>query len=178
MPRKSLNHNALAREKYELRPNRTSALGSTGKLVRVTIQKRATTVDFDARRIRAAVKAALSLGGVADGAVTVVVVDDPAIHELNRRHLAHDYPTDVLSFAIEQGDGYVEGDVVASADTAARMAPRYGWTADDELLLYAVHGALHLAGFDDLEPEKLKAMRAAEREVLAQFGLTARYRGE
>lgn len=146
-------------------------------MVKVTIHKRAAAVGFESRRIRAAVKAALALGGVTDGAVTVVVVDDPAIHELNRRHLEHDYPTDVLSFAIEQGDGYVEGDIVVSADTAVRMAPRYGWAADDELLLYAVHGALHLAGFDDLEPEKLAAMRAAEREVLAQFGLAASYDG-
>ncbi|MEX2187140.1 MAG: rRNA maturation RNase YbeY [Pirellulales bacterium] len=127
------------------------------------------------RRVRAAVKSALALGDVTAGTVSVVVVDDPTIHDLNRRHLDHDYPTDVLSFAIEQADAYVEGDIVASADTAARMAPRYGWTAEDELLLYVVHGALHLVGFDDLEPAKLKKMRAAERQVLAQFGLQARY---
>jgi probable rRNA maturation factor len=114
-------------------------------------------------------------GGVTDGVVTVVVVDDPTIHDLNRRHLDHDYPTDVLSFAIEQRDGYIEGDIVASADTAARMAPQFGWAAEDELLLYVVHGALHLAGFDDLAQAKLQEMRAAERQVLGEFGLDARY---
>jgi probable rRNA maturation factor len=144
-------------------------------LLRVTVQNRAGGVDVDARRLRAAVRAALKLGDVDAGIVNVVVVDDPTIHELNVRHLDHDYPTDVLSFPIEQDAARVEGDIVASADTAAREAPKYDWSAADEVLLYVVHGALHLAGFDDLEPATLKRMRAAERRVLAEFGLEARY---
>jgi probable rRNA maturation factor len=141
----------------------------------VNVHKRVRGLDVDVRRLRAAVKAALTLGDVNAGIVNVVIVDDPTIHELNVRHLDHDYPTDVLSFPIEQDAGRVEGDIVASADTAAREAPKYGWSATDELLLYVVHGALHLGGFDDLEPAKLKQMRAAERQVLAEFGLEARY---
>jgi probable rRNA maturation factor len=144
-------------------------------LIRVTIQNQTNFAAVDARRLRAATKSALTHGGVTDGVVTVVVVDDPTIHDLNRRHLDHDYATDVLSFAIEQRDGYIEGDIVASADTAARMAPQFGWAAEDELLLYVIHGALHLAGLDDLAPAKLLEMRAAERQVLAEFGLNARY---
>ncbi len=144
-------------------------------MLRVTIQNQIDGLSIDARRMRAAVRSALALGKVADGIVSVAVVDDPTIHVLNRRHLEHDYPTDVLSFLIEQDGPRIEGDIIASADTAARMAPGYGWSAADELLLYVVHGALHLAGYDDLEPEKLKQMRAAEGYVLAEFGLEATY---
>jgi probable rRNA maturation factor len=144
-------------------------------LVRVTIQNQVAGLKLDARRIRAAVRSALALGKIDSGIVSVVIVDDPTIHVLNRRHLAHDYPTDVLSFLIEQDGGRIESDIIASADTAARMAPGFGWPASDELLLYVVHGALHLAGYDDLEPAKLKQMRAAERYVLAEFGLEASY---
>lgn len=144
-------------------------------MLRVTIRKRQKSIAVDASQLRSAVKAALALGGIDEGVVTVVIVDDPTIHELNARHLEHDYPTDVISFLIEQEGSRIEGDIVASADTATREAPKYGWTAADELLLYVIHGALHLAGFDDLEPSKKKAMRAAEQKVLAQFHLKPNY---
>jgi probable rRNA maturation factor len=143
--------------------------------LRVTVRKRVKGKEMDSRRLRAGVKAALALGGIDDGIVNVAIVDDPTIHEMNVRHLEHDYPTDVLSFLIEQDGSRIEGDIAASIDTAAREAPKYGWLAEDELLLYVVHGALHLAGFDDLEPTKQKAMRAAEQQVLAEFGLRAIY---
>jgi probable rRNA maturation factor len=144
-------------------------------LLRICVENRTGEIAVDARRVRAAVKASLRLGGIEDGEVSVVVVDDLAIHELNRRHLGHDYPTDVLSFEIEREDVRIEGDIVVSADTALRMAARFGWSAADELLLYVVHGALHLAGFDDVAPGRRTAMRAAEKIVLARFGLVPRY---
>ena len=52
----------------------------------------------------------------------MAVVNDPVIHELNRRFLEHDYPTDVLSFALERDGDLLEGEVVVSADTARRTA--------------------------------------------------------
>jgi probable rRNA maturation factor len=144
-------------------------------LLRVNVRNQVKGSEIDSRRVRAGVKAALSLGGIDDGIVNVAIVDDPTIHEMNVRHLAHDYPTDVLSFLIEQDSSRIEGDIAVSIDTAAREAPKYGWQSEDELLLYVVHGALHLAGFDDLEPAKQRAMRVAEQHVLAEFGLRASY---
>ena len=58
--------------------------------------------------------------------VSIAVVDDPTIHELNRRFLQHDYPTDVLSFVLEQQDGRLEGEVIVSTDTAVAQAGEYG----------------------------------------------------
>jgi probable rRNA maturation factor len=144
-------------------------------VIRVLIHDNAQSIPIDVKRIRAAVRAALALGDIEAGLVNVAIVDDPAIHELNARHLGHDYATDVLSFCIEQDATRVEGEIVVSTDTAVRMAAEFGWAAEDELLLYVVHGALHLAGFDDLEPAIKSIMRLAEREVLAQFGLKPRY---
>jgi probable rRNA maturation factor len=97
------------------------------------------------------------------------VTDDPTIHELNQRYLQHDYATDVLSFLLASAPGLLEGEIVVSADTAARMAPDYGWSIDDELLLYAIHGALHLVGFDDQTPEAAATMREKEQFYLSQF---------
>ena len=80
---------------------------------------------------------------------------------------------DVISFVFEVDEeaGRVEGEIIASADTAARLAPDAQWRTEDELLLYVVHGLLHLAGLDDIEPEDQAEMRAAERDCLLALGV-------
>lgn len=105
--------------------------------------------------------------------VSIGIVDDPTIHQLNREHLDHDWPTDVISFIFESDEetGRIEGEIVASCDTARRLAPAAGWRAEDELLLYIVHGLLHLAGLDDIEPEDAHEMRAAERDCMLALGV-------
>lgn len=127
----------------------------------------------DDARIRRAVGLVLDAAGITAGAISVAIVDDATIHRLNAQFLQHDEATDVLSFVLERRPGYLEGEVVASGDTAARTAARMGWPADDELLLYVVHGVLHLVGYDDLDEGPRQAMRRRETEVLAQLGLTA-----
>jgi probable rRNA maturation factor len=88
--------------------------------------------------------------------------------------LNHDYPTDVLSFLLERNDNRLEGEIIVSADTALSAAPRYGWSAGDELLLYVIHGALHLVGYDDQTPEAQAEMRRHEAAILARFGKSQR----
>jgi probable rRNA maturation factor len=109
--------------------------------------------------------------GIASGEVSIAVVDDAEIHAVNRQHLEHDYPTDVISFVFDHNDGHLDGEIVVSADYAAAEAERYGWSAENELLLYVVHGALHLIGYDDTNEEAAREMRNQERVVLATFGL-------
>jgi probable rRNA maturation factor len=120
-------------------------------------------------RLAAAVRRVLADRGIREGEVSIAVTDDPTIHELNRRYLQHDYPTDVLSFLLESAPARLAGEIVISAETAKRMAPAYAWSTDDELLLYAIHGALHLAGFDDTTPREAATMREKERFYLRQF---------
>ena len=103
--------------------------------------------------------------------ISLAVVDDATIHELNRRYLEHDWPTDVLSFALDQRDGHLEGEVVLSADTAAAAAAEIGWPVAAEQLLYVIHGMLHLVGYRDDSPDAVRAMRAAENYFLKQLGL-------
>jgi probable rRNA maturation factor len=105
------------------------------------------------------------------GEVSVAIVDAATIHRLNREYLEHNYPTDVISFVYSAEQNLLEGEIIASADYAAEEAARYGWPAEHELLLYLVHGALHLVGYDDLDPDSAAVMRRREREVLAGFGL-------
>ncbi|HAN97101.1 MAG TPA: rRNA maturation RNase YbeY [Planctomycetaceae bacterium] len=119
----------------------------------------------------------LSEAGVRAGSLSLAVVDDDQMHRLNRRHLDHDWPTDVLSFLLDEDESgeRIEGEVIVSADYASREALEYGWRLEDELLLYVVHGTLHLIGHDDHEDEDRVAMRQAEARVLAAFGLVPRW---
>jgi probable rRNA maturation factor len=125
---------------------------------------------IDAARLAAAVQIVLADTQCEAATVSIAIVDDPTIHRLNRQFLEHDYPTDVLSFALAEPP-HLEGEIVASIDTARREAVAAGWSTEAELLLYAVHGALHLVGHDDHEPCDAAAMRAAEQSVLARLGV-------
>ena len=69
----------------------------------------------------------------------------------------------------------LEGEIIVSADTAESSARLYGWSVDDELLLYVIHGALHLVGFDDKTPAMAAVMREQEAAHLAPFGLQPRW---
>lgn len=104
--------------------------------------------------------------------VSIAIVDDPTIHSLNAQRLGHDWPTDVISFVLDQHRGAVEGEVIASLETAARLCAAAGWSAEDELLLYVVHGLLHVVGMDDIEPAARQAMRDREQACLLALGIS------
>ena len=130
---------------------------------------------LDEGRLKKGVRTVLRDAGIEDGEISVAIVDDAEMHALNRKYLDHDYPTDVLSFVLEENDGRLDGEIIASSDYATREAAIYKWRAEDEVLLYIIHGSLHLVGYDDQEPASKQKMREAERYYLAPFGLTPRY---
>jgi probable rRNA maturation factor len=143
-------------------------------MLTIEISNQQDAVSFDAARLEQAARAVLSEAGISEAQLSIAIVDDATIHALNRQYLAHDYPTDVLSFVLEQEPGRLEGEVIASAETAARVAAEYAWSADDELLLYIIHGTLHLVGHDDATDQQRATMRAQERRYLAQLGAQPR----
>jgi probable rRNA maturation factor len=130
---------------------------------------------LDESRLKKGARTVLKDAGIEDGEISIAIVDDAEMHALNRKYLDHDYPTDVLSFVLEEEEGRLDGEIIASSDYAAREAEIYKWKAEDEILLYVIHGSLHLVGYDDLEPVSKQMMREAERYYLAPFGLTPRY---
>ncbi len=130
-----------------------------------------TDVPVDAEQLELAIRWALADTPYDEATISIAVVDDETIHELNRQFLAHDYPTDVLSFTLEDAPPQLEGEIVVSVDTARQNALEAGWSADDELLLYVIHGALHLAGYLDKSPEDYEEMRAAEAAVLDRLSV-------
>jgi probable rRNA maturation factor len=145
-------------------------------MLHISVADEQTRLKFDAVRLREAVRALLTGEKVRDAEISIAVVDDQKMHELNLKYLQHDYATDVLSFPLsDEEDGPLEGEVIVSIDTAEREAAEYGWKTEDELLLYVVHGVLHLVGYDDEEVKDRKEMREAEARHLARFGLTPRH---
>lgn len=153
-------------------PDQVEEPPSSGSELAVTVSiDQTVTHVLNPKRIRTAAVAAAAQRGCYRGELAIRVTDDPSIHELNRRHLDHDYATDVLSFGYRLEVPEVEGDVIVSADTAAREAARLPWSTEDELLLYVVHGTLHACGMDDADPTDRGAMREAERQVLLALGV-------
>jgi probable rRNA maturation factor len=110
---------------------------------------------------------------------SVTYVDDAGIRELNREYRQADKVTDVLSFALEDGDGPAPppgvprllGDVVIAVPTALRQAVERGHSADAELGLLLIHGLLHLLGYDHDPAAKKKKMWGRQAELLGELGL-------
>lgn len=121
--------------------------------------------------LQKAVRLAASDQGYTSGAIGLLITDDETIHEINRTHLQHDYPTDVISFSYERSGSRVEGELVASVDTANRESAELRWSALNELILYVVHGTLHICGLEDESAPQRSLMRQAEQRVLAELGI-------
>lgn len=104
----------------------------------------------------------------------MVIVDDAEIRVLNRDYLQRDRSTNVISFSMQEGEdagiqANVLGDVVISADTAARDAQEAGQPFESELYFLLLHGILHLCGYDHERgtEEEARRMEEKEREVFA-----------
>ncbi len=147
----------------------------SNQVVEVDITDEQAALPVDESRLRQAVEAVLAEEPIQRATISVAVVDNATIHRLNQQYLNHDEPTDVLSFVLDRTENSLEGEVVVSADTARSAAPQFGWSAADELLLYVVHGVLHLVGYDDILPGQRGAMRKRERACLAGLGLEYRF---
>jgi probable rRNA maturation factor len=128
-------------------------------------------------RLQRAVRRLLREEGLTGAEVSVLLTDDAAIQEMNRDYRGYDRPTDVLSFAqAETAPGAppapigkkarLLGDIIISVDTAVRQAIRHEVELTQELALLAVHGALHLIGYEDETEAGAEQMRVRERGIL------------
>jgi len=104
------------------------------------------------------------------GELSVLVVDDASIRQLNKQWRRKNKPTDVLSFPQNIETGLL-GDVIISLDTARRQADEGGRPLSDELARLLAHGVLHLCGHDHEIPAEAEAMAKAEVKLLGMVGL-------
>ena len=119
-------------------------------------------------RLRAVARRALTALGRADREVHVTVVDDRRIRALNAQYLGARRATDVLAFELAApGPGRLWGEVIVSAESAARQARRLGVPLAAEMDLLVVHGLLHLAGYDDHDARHARRMHERARKILS-----------
>ena len=125
---------------------------------------------ISAERVEQAVTTVLTGEDIPVAEISVGFVDDAEIHELNRRFLEHDYPTDVLSFPLNDCEDTIDGQLVVSYETAERSATSLGIPVENEILLYVVHGTLHLVGYLDGDSDHSRTMREREKFYLRRLG--------
>ena len=140
-------------------------------------------------KTKAALKKAVDMEGIGSADLCIAFTDDEGIRKLNAEYRDINRATDVLSFPanmllkpiseygvdeelfLEPGeaeDSVALGDIAISLDTAARQAEEYGNELEEEIAFLAVHGILHLMGYDHIEPEDEQKMRQRQREALGR----------
>ena len=113
--------------------------------------------------------------------IGLTFTDDDAIRAINAEYRGIDRATDVLSFPLYERDDEIElfedelapfGDIVLSVPHAIAQAEEYGHSVEREVCYLIVHGLMHLAGYDHIEPEDKAEMRAEEEALLKKVGVT------
>jgi probable rRNA maturation factor len=140
------------------------------------------------RQLKKAAATILSALGCPDSTeLSISIVGDRSIHHLNRDYLGKDRPTNVISFSLQEGEfGHLSaalGDVVISADTAAREAEAGGISPWERMVFLLLHGILHLTGYDHERSGEAEARRMEKKEqelyaLLQHSGLTTLTQGE
>lgn len=155
----------------------TSSPQSPRYAIDIAVRKATSSIDEDA--LRQAVETTLTEENIPAAEISLVLTDDAEIHRINREFLGHDYPTDVISFRLDDDQPQVthgaavasrlEGELIISLDTAARAAAVERWSLESEVVLYVVHGLLHLCGYDDCTEDSRSIMRRREHEILTKL---------
>lgn len=122
-------------------------------------------------RVEAAVRHVLRAEGVDAAEISVALVGDTEIAALNEQYLSHEGPTDVISFHLHDEGEPPLGDVYVGVEQAARQAAGFGAAADEEVLRLAVHGTLHVLGYEHPEGDDRAAspMFARQEALLREL---------
>ena len=133
----------------------------------VNLQKR---IPLKIQPILKAAQTILRHEGIRAGELSIVFVTDSRIKSLSKKYLQEDHLTDVLPFGSDKfGISFkqqVSGEIVISTDTAVKNARIYHATPHREILLYVVHGILHLLGHDDQRDSDIRKMRRKEQSLM------------
>jgi probable rRNA maturation factor len=144
-------------EKMKMRPPRHD----------IAVAFRAPLGSIGAQLFQDAISLALRSRRVTEAVISCAVVTDEEIHAINRQYLGHDYPTDIITFPLEEKP--LEAELVISAETARRQAREYSVRLREECVRLAVHGILHLTGYDDGDEQARRRMKRKEDDLVAQF---------
>jgi probable rRNA maturation factor len=119
--------------------------------------------------IKRAVKEVLRKEG-RDARLSIVLVDNSRIKELNKQYFNSDEVTDVISFPLSNNKNSLSGEVIVSVETAVDTAGKRNISVEGEIVLYILHGILHLLGYDDGNEGDARVMHEEESKILKTLG--------
>ena len=131
--------------------------------------------DFSASEITHLVGCVCEEFAITNAQVSIAIVSDEKILQINNEFLRHDYITDVISFDLSDEDEKCF-ELIVNAQLAAEKAEEHGHSPKSELALYIVHGMLHMAGFDDATAQQARLMHKKEDEILENLGYGKAYK--
>jgi probable rRNA maturation factor len=139
-------------------------------MVTIHIENRQESQKIETAVLEKVAQTILNASGCPDGELSVLIVDDAAIRVINRDYLQRDRATNVISFSMQEGEQAglhpnLLGDVVISAETAARDAAEAGLRFESELYFLLLHGILHLLGYDHERGSAEQAEQMEAREI-------------
>ena len=115
-------------------------------------------------KIIRALKNLLNKEGVSESLINVYYLDDNEIHRINNEFLNHNYPTDVITFPLEESP--LEADIVIGVGVAKTQAKEYNVSLTNEIARLAIHGCLHILGYNDKSPKEKELMTKLENKYL------------
>ncbi len=113
---------------------------------------------------------------IKDAVMSIIIVDNKEIHRINKEYRNIDRETDVISFALEEGETFDEpyrtlGDIYISIDKVYEQAKEYGHSVKRELFFLVTHGFLHLLGYDHMKKEDEEVMFPLQEKILDNYGV-------
>ena len=113
---------------------------------------------------------------IKDAVMSIIIVDNKEIHRINKQYRNIDRETDVISFALEEGETFDEpyktlGDIYISIDKVYEQAKEYGNSVKRELFFLVTHGFLHLLGYDHMKKEDEEIMFPLQEKILNNYGV-------
>ena len=142
--------------------------------MKIWIRNQQKHIPLDLGRIRRAAQRILTELGFLEAELSLLLVDDARIRELNWKHLGRNRPTNVLAFSMREGEfstlhPQLLGDLVISVETAKRQSNRFGLNEMEMVILLMVHGVLHLIGYEHEGTKKgAREMTLKQRELFQQ----------
>ncbi len=137
--------------------------------MRVEIANSQNHYEIKRSKIQKIIKEVLSKEGK-DAKLSIAFVDNEEIKRLNKRFLGSNEVTDVIAFPLSNNKCFLSGEIIVSVETAVEVAERRKSSVEGEIILYIVHGILHLLGYNDKNRIDAKIMHERESEILVALG--------
>ncbi len=124
------------------------------------------------KRLRKYLKKVSGLLNISSKRISILLCDNKLIKKLNKKYLKRNSSTDVIAFPLsDRLESDYLGEVVVSTEKAAQVALKLGLRWQDELVLYVVHGILHLLGYDDRTKKKRKILEKKQKDIMGRLEL-------